>query len=194
MFNNIAVHIVDKLIEYNTINSDDRDIYKFGINQIFTNLFNFITVILIGLAIDSVKEAVFFFTAFIPLRIFAGGFHSRTPLRCYIYSSIITAAVLLAMRYINIPLLIYCLLYIVSSVIIVCFAPVEDVNKPLDDLEKKVYKNRTVKIWIIESIAFIIFELLKMYTFMKCFLYSIILSAVLIVLGIINNMILTKKE
>lgn len=194
MFNNIAVHIVDKLIEYNTINSDDRDIYKFGINQIFTNLFNFITVILIGLAIDSVKEAVFFFTAFIPLRIFAGGFHSRTPLRCYIYSSIITAAVLLAMRYINIPLLIYCLLYIVSSVIIVCFAPVEDVNKPLDDLEKKVYKNRTVKIWIIESIAFIIFELLKMYAFMKCFLYSIILSAVLIVLGIINNMILTKKE
>lgn len=194
MFDNIAVHIVDKLIEYNTINSDDRDIYKFGINQIFTTLLNFTTIILIGLLIDSVKEAVFFFTAFIPLRIFAGGFHSRTPLRCYIYSSIITVAVLLAMRYINIPLLIYCLIYIVSSVIILFFAPVEDINKPLDDLEKKVYKNRTVKIWIVESIAFIIFELLKMYTLMKCFLFSIILSAILIVLGIINNMILTKKE
>ncbi|MCM1508446.1 MAG: accessory gene regulator B family protein [Ruminococcus flavefaciens] len=194
MFDNIAVHIVDKLIEYNTINSDDRDIYKFGINQIFTTLLNFTTIILIGLVIDSVKEAVFFFTAFIPLRIFAGGFHSRTPLRCYIYSSIITVAVLLAMRYINIPLLIYCLIYIVSSVIILFFAPVEDINKPLDDLEKKVYKNRTVKIWIVESIAFIIFELLKMYTLMKCFLFSIILSAILIVLGFINNMILTKKE
>ena len=194
MFDNIAVYIVDKLIEYNTINSDDRDIYKFGINQIFTTLLNFTTVILIGLVTDSVKEAVFFFTAFIPLRIFAGSFHSRTPLRCYIYSSIITAAVLLTMRYIDIPLLIYCLLYIVSSVIILFFAPVEDVNKLLDDLEKKVYKNRTFRIWIVESIAFIIFELLKMYTFMKCFLFSIILSAVLIVLGIINNMKLTKKE
>ena len=32
MFNSIAVRIADKLIEYNTINSDDRDIYEFGIN------------------------------------------------------------------------------------------------------------------------------------------------------------------
>ena len=48
MFNSIAVRIADKLIEYNTINSDDRDIYEFGINQIFTTFLNLITVLIIG--------------------------------------------------------------------------------------------------------------------------------------------------
>ncbi len=187
MFNSIAVRIADKLIEYNTINSDDRDIYEFGINQIFTTFLNLITVLIIGTLMHSIKESVFFFAAFIPLRIFAGGIHSKTPLRCYIYSSIIVVAVLLAMRYLSIPFLIYCLLYGMAGIIILAFSPVEDKNKPLDSLEKKVYRKRTIIVFTAESFILLIFYFAKIQFAVKSIMISTIALSLMILLGIIKN-------
>lgn len=137
MFHRISVKITDKLISLKTINSVDRDIYEYGVQHILITLLNITTVIIIGIVLNAVIEAIAFITAFIPLRIFAGGFHFSTPIKCYIFSSCFVAAVLLAMRYVNISILIYCLLYSLAIVIILILSPVEDVNKPLDQVEKR---------------------------------------------------------
>jgi len=152
MFRNISVQIIDTLIESNTIKTEDKEIYLFGIQQMFTILLNAVTVVFLGILTKMLLQSVLFMTAFIPLRIYAGGFHSKTPLRCYIYSTCFLAVILLAMRFINVSFLIYCVLYIISSIIILWLSPAEDKNKPLDELEKSVYKKRTIMFWIIESL------------------------------------------
>ena len=121
MFRGISAKLTDKLISLKTIDSDDREIYEFGIQHIFITLLNIITIVMIGFLLRSTGEALVFILAFIPLRIFAGGFHFSSPTRCYIFSSCFVAAVLLAMRYYSIPLLIYCLLYGMASIVFLFF-------------------------------------------------------------------------
>lgn len=193
MFNNITALITDKLINLNTIKSEDREIYEFGIQHIFITILNITTVIIIGLLTQSLKIAVCFVLSFIPLRIFAGGFHFRTPLRCYIFSSCFVAAVLLAMRCFNVPLLIYCFLYCIASVVILFFAPVEDPNKPLDQTENRVYKKRTTVIWILEALAITVLYFLKAYFAVKGIMVSTIILAIMIVSGMVSN-ILQKRQ
>lgn len=87
MFDNISEQIINKLIENQTIRAEDKEIYQFGVKQIFTIALNIVTVLALGVSLHMLMEAVLFMVAFIPLRIYAGGVHAKTPLRCYIYST-----------------------------------------------------------------------------------------------------------
>lgn len=194
MFCKISRKLTDKLISINTISSEDREIYEYGIRHIFITFLNISTVILIGFLTSSAKEALVFISAFIPLRIFAGGFHFSTPFRCYIFSSCFVATVLLAMRYFSIPLLIYCSLYCISSIIILVFSPVEDKNKPLDQLEKKIYKKRTIIIFSIENIAILIFYFAKLQFAVQSIMTSTIVLSLMIIFGLIKNNNLSSKN
>ena len=176
-----------KLISLKTIDYDDREIYEFGIQHIFITLLNLITVLIIGFLLQSTKEALVFIVAFVPLRIFAGGFHFSTPTKCYIFSSCFVAAVLLAMRYYSIPLLIYCLLYGMAGIVILVFSPVEDKNKPLDPIEKKVYRKRTIIVFAAESFILLIFYFAKIQFAVKSIMISTIALSLMILLGIIKN-------
>lgn len=187
MFRGVSAKLTEKLISLKTIDSDDREIYEFGIQHIFITLLNLITVLIIGFLLQSTKEALVFIVAFVPLRIFAGGFHFSTPTKCYIFSSCFVAAVLLAMRYYSIPLLIYCLLYGMAGIVILVFSPVEDKNKPLDPIEKKVYRKRTIIVFAAESFVLLIFYFAKIQFAVKSIMISTIALSLMILLGIIKN-------
>ena len=193
MFHRISVKITDKLISLKTINSVDRDIYEYGVQHILITLLNITTVIIIGIVLNAVIEAIAFITAFIPLRIFAGGFHFSTPIKCYIFSSCFVAAVLLAMRYVNISILIYCLLYCLAIVIILILSPVEDVNKPLDQVEKKVYRKRTIIVLGTECGLILILFFFDQFILVQSMMASNIVLSLMIILGIIKNDFINNK-
>ena len=193
MFHRISAKITDELIRLNTISSVDRDTYEYGVQHILITLLNIITVIIIGFVLNAVIEALVFITAFIPLRIFAGGFHFSTPIRCYIFSSGFVAAVLLAMRYFSISLLIYCLLYCLASAIILIFSPVEDVNKPLDQVEKKVYRKRAIIVLGTECGLTMILYFFEQFILVQSMMVSNIVLALMVVLGVIKNIFVNSK-
>ena len=193
MFHRISVKITDKLISLKTINSVDRDIYEYGVQHILITLLNITTVIIIGIVLNAVIEAIAFITAFIPLRIFAGGFHFSTPIKCYIFSSCFVAAVLLAMRYVNISILIYCLLYCLAIVIILILSPVEDVNKPLDQVEKKVYRKKTIIVLGTECGLILILFFFDQFILVQSMMASNVVLSLMIILGIIKNAFINNK-
>lgn len=82
--------------------------------------------------------------AYIPLRMLAGGYHAKTPLRCYNFSVIMLIVVSIGIKYISITDWGYYILLATTALIVIVFSPVEDKNKPLDETESKAYKRRTV--------------------------------------------------
>lgn len=187
MFNNISDKIADSFVKTNAIKAEDKEIYQFGIQQTFVILLNIITATILGIAFHKFWNMVVFMSAFIPVRIYAGGFHAKTSLRCYIYSIVFLATVFLAMRFANLTNLIYCLLYCLSSIIILWLSPIEDINKPLDKSEKIVYKKRTVILWIIETmIIFICYFFSWSIIFESC-IYSLFSIAIMLISGIIKK-------
>ena len=76
------------------VDEEDKEIYLFGIYQGLIFLLNVVTALLTGIILDMFLESVLFLICFIPLRIFAGGYHAKTQFRCYVMSTVTTVILL----------------------------------------------------------------------------------------------------
>lgn len=132
------------------LQEDDKDIYLFGVYQGAILLLNICTALLIGVALNMLLEIVIYLICFLPLRIFAGGYHAKTQLRCYIMSSFTTVIILLGIQFLQQQESIWEFLsYIVSFGIIWIFAPVADANKPLLEKEQVIYQKKVRKVLLL---------------------------------------------
>ncbi len=150
MFGDYAERIIERLILNEAIPGEDKEIYRYGIQQGIIALLNLGTTMVIGMAFGMLLESVLFLAAYIPLRSFAGGYHAKTAVRCYFFSIVMMSAVLWVMRCVIYSGLICGCLTVIFGSIICILVPVEDRNKPLDDLEKKVYGKRARSILVPE--------------------------------------------
>ena len=153
MFTKTAKQLVAHMEENQIIKSEDRELYIYGLNQGLSILLNLATALGIGLLFDSFFQLVVFMTAYIPLRSYAGGYHAKTPLRCYIISVVILIIVSISVKYVVLEILTYFIIAFISMTIIAFFSPVGDSNKPLDKIEIMVYKKRARIILLIEMTA-----------------------------------------
>ncbi len=132
------------------LQEDDKDIYLFGVYQGAILLLNICTALIIGVALNMLLEIVIYLICFLPLRIFAGGYHAKTQLRCYIMSSFTTVIILLVIQFLQQQESIWEFLsYFVSFGVIWRYAPVADANKPLLEKEKVNYRKKVHKVLLL---------------------------------------------
>lgn len=125
------------------IDEEDKEIYLFGFYQGLIFLLNIATALLTGIILDMFLESVLFLICFIPLRIYAGGYHAKTQLRCYVMSTVTTVILLYLIAFLQKNMGVEVIaLYIIPTCIIWKLAPVQDKNKPLDLDEEKKYRKR----------------------------------------------------
>lgn len=150
----MAAHLLDKmiaqLIHSGSIREDDKDLYAYGLQQGLFIILNVLTTVAIGLISGMFWQSILFMAAYLPLRSFAGGYHAKTQLLCYLYSIMLTSAVLWAIKLIPWTNSICLGLALLASAVIFILGPVEDSNKPLDQIEIATYKRRTRAILLFE--------------------------------------------
>lgn len=186
-FDMLSRRIGDSLVRSDVVKAEDAEIYIYGINQILVSVVNVLSALIIGLIFGVFFEIAVLMAAYIPLRSFAGGFHAKTPLRCYIFSIIMLIVVSIGLKYLSIAAWAYYAVLAVSFVIVLVLSPIEDRNKPLDELEYKVYKRRAV---IIAAIELLISGLLKLAGLNSLFIavvYSFAALDFMLVLGMVKN-------
>ena len=190
--NNISDKLVSIFIKNNIIDEKDKEIYIYGLNQGIIMIFNIITVIIIGIILNMLFLSLLFIITYIPIRVYAGGFHCRTQTKCYIFSVIMQICVLLLCKvhFLNEPIFILTI-SITGSIIGFLLSPVEDINKKLDDLEVKVYKKKARTNIII--IQFLTLLTLKYSEYSLIMALAIGCSGLMLILGKIYNVIYTKK-
>ena len=189
MIAELSEHITQKLVEYQAIQSEERELYRYGIQQVFNIICNLITIVVIGLLLNKVWESLIFTTAYIPLRSYAGGYHAKTPKRCYLFSCMMIIAVLLAMKILSLGSFICSCLAVTGSICILIFAPVGTANKPLDDKEKWVYRKKTRWILLFEILFFVLATVSNLTTLSMTLSFSLFVSGGMVVLGIVSNYI-----
>ena len=64
--------------------TDNYELYEYAIYIILFSAFHMATVIVLGLVFNLLTESLVFYLSFIVIRKFAGGYHAKTPTRCYI--------------------------------------------------------------------------------------------------------------
>lgn len=190
MFSAISESITKKLEEAHAIKSEDREIYLYGVKQGLTILLNLITICAIGIVSKMLWQSILFMAAYIPLRSFAGGYHAKTPLRCYIYSIIMLILVSVGMKYLLFVDMVYYVILAISALIIFVLSPVEDKNKPLDKIEIKVYRKRLLLIMLIELIICVVFKALDINKLFISIVYALFVMSIVLLIGIIKNKIM----
>lgn len=192
MFYKTSVYIADILEQQNKFTTEEKEIYRYGIQQGLNLALNILTTIIIGVLCGMVYPSILFLVCYMPLRSFCGGYHAKTHLRCYIYSVIMIASILLVAKYTAFNIVLYEVLVLISLIIILLLAPVEDENKKLDSVEKRVFRKRAYIISFLEVLLYHIFLLTHLtycYIILCVALFSL---SILMIIGSIKNYIQRK--
>ncbi|NLY70761.1 MAG: accessory gene regulator B family protein [Clostridiales bacterium] len=178
--------VVESLISLGVVPSEDKDIYVYGVGQGIVILVNLLSVIIIGLLLGMVWQSLLFILAYIPIRSYAGGYHASTQLRCYFLSNAVVVAVLLAIKLVSWNEYVFLSITIFSIITIILLAPVEDLNKPLRDVEVKIFRRiARIILGILVIIAVVLWYFAKQFSI--CVIMALLVSAIMLILGVIKN-------
>ncbi len=76
MFSFLSSKIVHFFILYKAIDKKDGEVYRYGIELILSTVFTTLATLIISLLLNKFIFFLIFYIFFIPLRIFAGGYHA----------------------------------------------------------------------------------------------------------------------
>lgn len=143
---------------------DDKDqyaieIYIYGIELAISSLFGTILVILIGIVTRNLIESIIFMAALTSVRVFSGGYHANTYLKCNLItlaSAIFTITlnkllIIVFSKQIILYLLICTFVLLLLTIIIYC--PVENKNKQIQPEDKIKFKFMSVAVVVIQAIV-----------------------------------------
>lgn len=177
---------VSALVKQGCTTEENRELVIYGLRQGIHSLLNMVTCLLMGAGFGVLLECMVFFVLFSVLRLYTGGYHANTALRCYSTSVLVYAAVFWTVATIRLPYLYIFLCGGIVSLMIWFMAPVMAVNKPLEEMEIIVYRHRTrmtvCAIWMLYGL----FGLLGMYQICMTITAVIVVDGMLLILGILK--------
>jgi accessory gene regulator B len=136
-------------------------------------------------------ESLLFLAAFIPLRSYVGGYHASSYFRCYWVSTATIIAVFvmmkLALAVFNASLLVF--IGGVCAIIISVLAPVQDKNRPFDDIEKHVYGLRARIVLCIEFLIMVAFALIGTESAVTLIFCVLCLTCITACVGAVKNLL-----
>ena len=183
MLEAISKRITDRLVHREVIEYEDYEIYKFGVEQLVTNILDILTLLVIGLITGMVWQGLVFAISFMMLRKYAGGYHASTMLRCFWMTNIIIVIVLLLMKFVEINRFTCMGIILMSGTIVTLLAPVQTENKPLDGIEKLIYRKKTLITLVIETIVAVICTLFNRGEISVCIMMAQVVLAFSLMVG-----------
>lgn len=192
--NYITDLIVQFMLKHSVIEAEDAEIYKFGFNQLIFISINLMTTVIIGILFSMIFESVIFLVSYMVVRVYAGGYHAKTQFRCYIISSLFIVLALLGVRYINWEGFASIIAITIAAVIIFKLSPVETKNKPLDDIERKIYTTKSHKRIVTIYALCIVSMLLNYEAIFKSVAMAIIILSFVLLIGHQMNIRDEKKQ
>lgn len=192
MFEALSERIVCRLSDRQIISKEDKELYKYGFNIGLTVLINLLSSVIVGAFFGMIFESIIFLIGYIPLRSYGGGYHARTPLRCYFISIFIMILILVFFSYVSLASL-YVMLLLIGMTVCIILVPVEDENKPLDADEIRIYRKRSYIVLAIEACMCILLSFVHQ-RIEKIIPLIIFTEAIMLVLGKIKNSTIIARK
>lgn len=142
----IRENFVNAVARSNNLSKEDTVILQYGLKKIIMLVGDAIFTIIVGWILGITTLSIAFQIAFMLLRMYAGGYHSKTELQCAVHSTVVTVVSLISIRWMVNRLWWSGLLFVLISMVIMVLAPVEAENKPLSAKEKTINHRKTIGI------------------------------------------------
>lgn len=144
----LSEKITDYIVKSGAISEESYAVYQYGFQIGLEMLSCFLVCFGIAIYLHMIPQFFVFTIVFMLLRSYAGGLHLNSYLGCFICSIAVQTIILLIDSYYTITLPIAWGIILISTVLVLKNAPVENANKELDVDEKKHCKNITMKVLV----------------------------------------------
>lgn len=181
--------VADSFVQNGVVCAEEKELYVYGLRQGAIIIWNIITTVFIGVVFGMVWKSLAFLAAYIPLRVYAGGYHAKTQLRCYVFSILMIIVALFFIKLVPWTQLLSLGVAVVAGLVLFFLAPVEDHNKPLDETEEIVYKKKARHIFVLEVCGVQMCFLLKWDNLAICIAVALGVLAEMLILGQLKNQI-----
>lgn len=178
--------IADKIITLLQLDKEDSqqvELYRYGICEGLHILVNVVTMAIVGLLFHKMWECIIFYLSYMFLRVYAGGYHADTRIRCYLLSSGMLAVFLLTVEIVKDQSFLFMILTGVAAMIIIWLAPVENDNHPLDEKEQKYFRYIAIGVLIVYLLLIMVGLIAKWKLVTACLTETVIWVAVMLIMG-----------
>lgn len=155
MIRRLSRSIVNWQISKKIIISEQSALYFYAYEILMNQTINILIAILIAFVLRATMPVFVFFVSYLPLRAYCGGHHAKTNGGCAIVSAILIVIVCCLEKIIPGELAFFLspICFVISGASIFVYAPVSSINKPLDELETRHYRKKSIIIWLMQVIV-----------------------------------------
>ena len=191
MLHSLATYISNKF--FNENDKYPKEIYIYGIELLISSFISTTVILLIGLLTKTFWESIIFLVSFSLIRVYTGGYHSMTYLRCNIISALSYVAIVVFLYLFsgfisNFVVMLSC--YIATMILALISAPIKHENKELSESDIKKYKSLSLLmitvVFAVCSVGYYIFEIEPMLIIFPTYISIDIAMIVSIVKNYIN--------
>lgn len=185
MIAKFAKKINEILIQKGIVQKEDAELYQYGIENGIVVAGNLLASGIFGIVTGRPGLVLVFLLFYASLRSYSGGSHCKSRIGCFLISMAILSIPVYTHEFVmnNVPATVILMIGIAAVVVILILSPVESINKPLDDEEKKYYARVTHCIVALQVCVLIILFCLEVKDYFYAGYSSIVLVAVFMVMG-----------
>ncbi len=184
---NVARKITNYLLEIGTIGNEKYEICRYGL---LTGMELFVCIMIcffISLYMGMVLEFFIVFLIFFSVRSFVGGLHMNSFKSCCVCSCVVFFIILLAVKNSSISLRMSFELTICELFFLSILKPVENKNRFVDEIEKKVFSIRFRWIMVIIFGIVILLYVLNYVQFLNTITYTLCVIILSMFFGNLKN-------
>lgn len=194
MFHKISERIITYAVKNNELNENETEEYIYGLELTIAVLINDISVIIIGIFMGMLWQAILFWFLLALIRRFAGGFHFSSQLICYLSMCVICPLVLMIIKYSADNAAVFTVIMTISALILLILSPVPAVEKPLDTKEKIVYGRVSRLIIVCVAVVYAVLCGLGQIYAAKIISVTVSAAAIFAVLGKIKHKLYQNEK
>ena len=169
------------------IPKEEQEEYTYGLDLIMSVIVSDLTMLVIGIIMKMISQVIVFGFMYKFIRKYVGGYHCESS--CLMSSSTMCICVLHAIKYLPYNLGVYIVATVLSIGVLFAISPIEAINKPLEEIEVKVFGKRARIVLCITLVIFGVicaFGLTEMVKTMAISVVDILLFAVMGKIKLLN--------
>lgn len=175
MLHELAGSVSESVCKIQNINeTSKKEEIAYGMELLLSAVITFAVVMVISLAIGRLLECVVFMAFFMPLRIFAGGYHARTHIKCFMVLIVDLLVGLILLHTSDLFMFVFSIVSVILSIVVITLlSPVVDINYPLSKRQVKRSRKRSLWVLSIEILIIVIMMLFSMKMLYFCASYGL---------------------
>lgn len=178
--------IIENLIENNSIDVTDAEVYKFGVETTILKALHYTSYFVIALCMNKLLEFTIIFAVFYIFRRNTGGFHAKTRIGCYLFSCTVIFLSLFAIE-LSFGWWTMTAVSVLDLIALLILSPAQHSNRKLDAEDIACFRRRLKIISLVFLIIYAVTTGMGGMYFVELYTIGLTMVTLLTILGKIQS-------